>query len=217
MDGRPATRGFMLLHQCIQKSNITKEDSEIKPGYSRVTQVIGYWNDFSSIPQDVLSKAADRGTRVHKYCEEYCRLFQIFGTAFFDKEGVDADCKPYVISFINWFDKMVVRVTLQEERLYDDEYMVCGKPDFVGELVGDNGYTSLIEIKTPQQHKKSWAVQTAGYCRLLHVNGMQVPRRRLALILDKDGGPARIVEYLNHQQDGRIFIMCCNTHNYFNY
>ena len=146
-----------------------QSDDEIPPGYLRVTEVLKPFTSFDGIDPAVLAKAADRGTRVHKYCELYTQNLVI--------EKVDDDCIPYVNSFINWFDAMIEEVWVSEMRLSCSKYRITGKLDMVATIKGDQT-ESLIDLKTPQQASLSWQLQTAAYRYLLRASeGIDISRR----------------------------------------
>ncbi len=70
----------------------------IKPGYTRVTKPLQGFSKYDMIDPDVLANAADRGTRVHKFCEMYAK-----GLLFSDNM-IDEDCLNYVKCFKKWFN-----------------------------------------------------------------------------------------------------------------
>jgi hypothetical protein len=57
---------MILLNKEKEKMN---NSDDIPPGYARVTEILQPYTSFDGIDPAVLAKAADRGTRVHKYCE----------------------------------------------------------------------------------------------------------------------------------------------------
>lgn len=182
------------------------QDDEIPNGYSRVTEVLSTYNDFSAIDPQVLSNAADRGERVHKYCELYTRSMLI--------EEPTTDCRPYVYSFIEWFDSCVEKVIYSEYRINCAKYKLSGKIDDVFIIKGDKG-ACILDKKTPQNPSKSWELQTAAYRILLREeHGFEV-QRRACLILDKFGGKARFKEHTNHELDEKRFMNALDLHRFF--
>jgi hypothetical protein len=186
---------------------MTDSDDDIPPGYARVTEVLEPYTSFDGIDSAVLKKAADRGTRVHKYCELYVQNLLI--------EKVDGECKPYVDSFIQWFDSMVKEVWVSEMRLSCSKYFISGKLDLIVTLKGDTTET-LVDLKTPQQASQSWQLQTAAYRYLIRVSqGIDITRR-VCLILDKEGKLPRLVEYTDHERDERLFLSAAELFHFFN-
>lgn len=178
----------------------------IPPGHFRVTEILKPYVSFDGIDPAVLARAADRGTRVHKYCELYVQNLLI--------EKIDEDCKPYVESFIQWFDKRVEKVWASEVRLSCSKYLVSGKFDLLVTINGDTKET-LIDYKTPQQVNPSWKLQTAAYRYLLRATqGIDVPRR-VCLILDKDGGLPNFKEHTEHENDERLFFNAVELFHFF--
>ena len=168
---------------------------EIRQRYRRVSSVISPFTDFSNIDASVLKNAADRGTRVHKYCELYTK-----GLLGIEPEE---DAKPYVESFIKWFDRMVQEVLYIEKRLYCDEYMLTGQIDLIVKMAEPEPW--IIDIKTPQQESKTWRLQTAGY---LHLANKMEPNtyNRACLQLDKNGGVPHLKVYPHHGKDMSLFF-----------
>ena len=182
------------------------DPDDIPPGYARVTEVLAPYISFDRIDPDVLEKAKERGTRVHKYCELYVQNLLI--------EKVDEECKPYVDSFIQWFDVMVKEVWVSEMRLSCSNYLISGKLDLIVTLKGDTTET-LVDIKTPQQASQSWQLQTAAYRYLMRVSqGIDIPRR-VCLILDREGKLPKLVEYTNHERDERLFLHAAELFHFF--
>lgn len=181
-------------------------DDEIPMGYSRVTDILSPFNDFSGIDPKVLANAADRGQRVHRYCELYAKSMLI--------EEPTNDCKPYVQSFVDWFEACVEKVVYSEMRINCAKYKLSGKFDDVFILKGDKG-ACLIDKKTPQTASQSWQLQTAAYRILLKDEMDFIVQRRACLILDKFGGKARFHEHTNHESDERRFINALDLHRFF--
>lgn len=182
------------------------DSDDIPPGYTRVTQILEPYTSFDHIDPAVLNKAKDRGKRVHKYCELYVQNLLI--------EKIDEDCKPYVESFMQWFDKRVENVWASELRLSCSKYLISGKFDLLATINGDTQET-LIDYKTPQQVSQSWKLQTAAYRYLLRsTQGINVPRR-VCLILDKDGGLPNFREHTDHDHDERLFLNAVELFHFF--
>jgi hypothetical protein len=185
---------------------MTKDDDIIPSGYTRVTEILSPFNDFSNIDPLTLANAADRGQRVHRYCELYSRSLLI--------EEPTPDCKPYVDSFIAWFDSYVEDVIYSEIRINCAKYKLSGRLDDVFILKGDT-LPILIDKKTPQNPSKSWELQTAAYRILLREElGFHV-ERRACIILDKFGGKARFNEHTNHSVDETRFLNALDLHRFF--
>lgn len=194
-----------------------QKEETILPGYARVTEILSPWTNFDSIPPDVLRNAADRGTRVHAHCEHYANLAQLYACGMFDMSSVESDCLPYVLSYTQWFDENVEEVYLQEERIYCDEHLFCGKPDCIVRLKNDKpGHLTIIDIKTPQSPSLSWMLQLGAYQYLVETYKPEYTiSRRGALMLKKTGSEAKFVEYTdpNHIT---MFLDAAKLYRFFN-
>jgi hypothetical protein len=167
---------------------------DIPPGYVRVTDVLKTYVSFDKIDPAGLKKAADRGTRVHKYCELYTQNLLI--------EKVDEDCKPYVESFIQWFDAMVEELWVSEIRLSCPKYLITGKLDMVVTIKGDQ-HPTIVDLKTP------------AYRYLMRVSqNIEIPRR-VCLVLDRLGNQPKLIEYTNHEADERMFLNAVELFHFF--
>lgn len=187
--------------------NFENQEDEIPEGYIRVTDVLKRYSNLEHIPKDVLEKAADRGTRVHHYCELYSRHFLF--------EEVDEDCKNYVDSFKRWFDAEVEEIMMIENRINNPLYMLSGKIDLVAKLRSTGKFT-IIDIKTPATPSKTWPLQTSAYSWLLdHVSKIKVVNRG-CLVLPKCAKHAEFIEHKNHSIDRERFTCALNLHYYFN-
>ena len=101
-----------------------------------VTQIIDKkFNDYADVPKDVLNRAAERGTKVHKQIENYC------------KSGVD-DGSTAVRHFKFLQNQYGFEVLDNEMPLVifkDDIPVACGRLDMTIEM---NGTVGIADIKT---------------------------------------------------------------------
>ncbi len=185
-----------------------QQNDEIPDGYARVTEVLAPFCNFDHIDPKTLANAADRGTRVHDYCE-------LHALGLFLPE-LDADCKNYVEAFKEWFDLMVTDVLETETRLNSPTYRVSGKFDMLVKLKGDEGLT-IVDLKTPASPALSWQLQTAAY-RLLLKECKGIPAdRRISLMLPKHpGGLVKVCEYTDHEKDEALYIKAIELFRFFN-
>lgn len=183
------------------------EKDKIPAGYLRVTQVLSPFTRFDGIDPLVLAKAADRGTRAHKFCTMYALNLLVV--------DVDEDCKGYVESFKQWFDDNVVRVLMASNRLNSSQLRLSGELDLVCLLKGDCGPT-LIDIKTPANEASSWQLQTAAYMILLRDVLQYQVDRRMSLMLPRDGNRAKVVEYTSHINDQAMYLDALKLYRFFN-
>lgn len=177
----------------------------LKPGYTRVTEVLSPYNDFSKVPFKVLENKKRIGSLAHDFCEAY-----VLDTLI---EPVPEEIKAYFDSFRKWFDYAVSEVVNAEQRLYSDKYHITGKYDALVKLRGSNDLV-ILDYKTCLATSKTWQVQTAAYDLLLEEAGVYVARR-CALKLDLKGEQLKLIEYTDHGGDREMFLKILQAHRFF--
>jgi len=123
----------------------------------RVTEILAPYQNFSGIPPDVLSRASERGTLVHRICAVHAK-----GLAWL--LDITSECQGYADSFKDWFKNMVQEVVFVEKRLTDKDLGFSGQIDLLVRL--KSGKTVLIDLKTPAALGKTWRMQLAAYAYL---------------------------------------------------
>lgn len=188
-------------------------DRDIIPaGYTRVTECLKAYNNFQNIPELTLKNAADRGTRVHKYCELYAKGLFI--------ASCDEDCYPYVENFKEWFDNNVEEVFHVEMRINSASRKLSGAIDLIC-MLKDDTRPVILDIKTPQKASLSWQLQTAAY-RLLateEIGSIMSYARRMCLMLPNRVSrlsEARTIEYENHLIDTKLYLNALEVYRFFN-
>lgn len=131
--------------------------------YPRVSEIIGKQNidEMRSIPVEILANASIRGTKVHNYCTAHAKKLWI--------PDIEEEYKPYVNSFINWYDENVSELLYSNERLYDDSLCFTGEFDIIV-LLKESGKIAMIDLKTSANASRSWPIQLAAYKHLCELN-----------------------------------------------
>lgn len=183
------------------------QNDEIPLGYIRVTEVLKLYSGLDAIDPEVLAKAADRGKRVHGFCELYVRNLLI--------DDPDDDCRNYVDSFKDWFDSMVDDVIMIEERMNSEKYRLSGKFDLLVKLKGCDCFT-LVDIKTPLAVSRTWPLQTAAYRMLLREDkGINAGRRACLMLPRTEGALPMFIEYKEHERDEALYLKALELHRFF--
>jgi len=170
---------------------------EIKPGYTRVTDVLFPLSGLGKIDPDILKNAARRGTEVHQIVE--CIIKRL---GRFDSE----ETKPYIDSFEQWYcGKKFVETS---KRFYDDKYMVTGECDGIYE--DENGLT-LVDFKTPRAESASWIVQGSAYSHMGKQVGYKINRIEFVQLM-WTGKAAKSYFY---KENFEMFIECLNVYKHF--
>lgn len=148
---------------------------QIKIGYDRVTDVLSPFSGMDKIPEDILNRAAERGTLVHELCDQ-----RIEG---FDDLFIPDHVQGYIDSFSQWHtdDRVYVK---NPGRLYCDTYMITGESDCI--YADDNDGLVLVDFKTSANEGKTWHLQGSAYKHLLRKEGYTISRIEFVK-LDKDG------------------------------
>ncbi len=140
-----------IVYWAVGKA-ITHIEEEWKPGveYDEI-QITEALKDAKSAHRKFLSKAADTGTFVHKWIEEWIKA---------TKEGkktaslpVNKKIRESIEQFLVWVETNNVKFILNEQIVYNREYNVAGKLDNTLTIDGEierlnmDGSREMIEVK----------------------------------------------------------------------
>ncbi len=170
-----------------------------RENYLRVTQMLYPFSGLQSIDADILTNAAERGTKVHKICEGIVSgLGEI---------GVDDQTWGYVNSFKYWWGSGTDVLEI-EKRFWDDELQVTGQVDFIIEILDG---LAIVDIKTSSKPSKTWPIQGAAYAYLAKRAGYDI-KKIFFLHLNKHGKEPKIYEY---PIDDSMFLSVFKTFKHF--
>lgn len=176
---------------------------EIKEGYTRVSDIIGQWDEFGHIDKKILSNKAEIGTRVHDCIEALCDGLPM------SPQGRDLD---YVKSWNLWFDTVQPKIVCREQRLYCDALKITGKFDA---LMEESSGLVLLDYKTSATASpKKWPLQGAFYHYLAKKNGFEVQDRVVFLQLQRDGSLPKIFEFQVTKDLMNVCISALNCYRY---
>lgn len=167
--------------------------------YRRVTQILYPFSGLEKLDQDVVARAAERGTKVHQICEA------IMGDL--GEIGVDEETRPYVESFKKWWE-IGWSVVAMEKRFWDDELRLTGQLDLI--IHTDQGL-AIVDIKTSYKPSKTWKLQGSAYAYLARKAGYDV-KRLYFLHLDRKGRMPKLIEY---EIDEGFFLRVLEVYQYF--
>jgi hypothetical protein len=148
--------------------------------------------DYSNIPEEILMRAAERGSKGHKWIEEYC------------KKGKRGNA-----TIIKEFKKLNLKV-LENEFLVSDNEIVASMIDIILEDY------SIVDIKfTAQLHIKALQWQLSIYAYLLELYyGIKVPalyalhfnKQNKASLVEIERLPdGQVSELFRAEKEGRIY------------
>lgn len=127
--------------------------------YARVSDVIAPFANYQGISPRLLEYKGAKGTNVHESIYEYIT------------EGIPwslwDDCRGYFDSFLEWEKIVKPEYVEMEERYFNDEKRLTGKPDNIIKMKVD-GELVLVDWKTSvQENKITWPMQAHLYHYLL--------------------------------------------------
>ena len=197
---------------------------EIRPGYTRVTDILGQWNKdlvddsgnvvakvFSGsrtpIDINVLNNKANIGTNVHKAIEGHLEGL--------DMPLVGREAK-YFESFKKWNAEVQCEFVENERRYYCDELMITGCIDALIRFSGSDELI-LMDFKTSaSENPKIWPLQATMYHYLVTKSGRSISDRLLFLKLDGKGAKATVFEYTFTPQLLKVCKAAIFCHRYLN-
>lgn len=162
-------------------------EETLREGYERVSDVLGQWSLMSAVPPEILTAAAERGTRVHDAIRDFADGLPVVLS---DEEG-----GQFYRSFLNWFAAEKPVFEAWERRMYDDDLMLTGRIDAVMQYKGQK---VLVDWKTSRAPNPIiWNMQANFYMYLLRQNGMgfDFGARAVFVRLNKLGELPNMYEY----------------------
>ena len=161
--------------QFIEEGHKYIVDGEEVPSVSEIIRFISR-EVYGDIDEETLQYAAERGTAVHKACEEL------------DKTGT-VECDEEIIGYVQAYKKFLeeheVEWELIEQSLYDEWLYFAGTIDRYGTIDGEK---AILDIKSSAIIKKLLVkAQLDGYYHLACDNNY-IPQKAYCLQLKKNGG-----------------------------
>lgn len=148
--------------------------------YTRVSEIIAPWCDFSGIPEGVLANKARIGTAVHECIAAETEGFPL---------GFEEDEAPYLECWREWVKEKSPTILETEKRLYCDDLSITGAVDGI---MKEEGEVCVLDYKTSASASpKRWQMQCAFYVYLARKNGFEVCDYAKVIQLRKGGNPAK--------------------------
>lgn len=180
------------------ESHVYELDGEEIPSVSELSRFASR-EIYGEIAQYTLDNAAERGTKVHKACENLDR----YGDC-----EVDESIAPYVKAYLAFLNDYKPEWECIEKALASEEKRFAGTLDRVGKL--NNGKTAIVDLKTSYAVQKVLAnIQLNGYEHLYHTNfGKRVDE--LYILHLKNDGTYKLIEF---PHDTELLNACLTLHN----
>jgi len=146
------------------------------------------------VANHICNKAATRGTKVHKMCEDYLN-----GE---DMAHHKKDFLPYCL-FNELKDKTfdnINEVIAQEVTLYSDKYRVAGRTDLIAEYKGE---LSIVDFKTSTNERKdsyneNYYIQTSAYAEMFEELTGKPINQIVILVVTENG---TVQEFIKDKQE----------------
>ena len=149
----------------------------------------------SKTANEVSRKASNRGTKVHKICEDYINN-EIND---FKMQLMMPDLKELFFKIKPIIDDNVGQVYAQEQALYSDKYRIAGRVDLIAEW---NGKLSVIDFKTSTKQKdeeyiQNYFMQCTAYAMMFSERtGMWIDD--IVVLIATEEGSAQVFERQIH-------------------
>jgi hypothetical protein len=163
--------------------------------YDRVTSVLSPFSGLSMVPQEILNKAAERGTEVHRIC----------GAIMLGLPPSETVHQGYIDSFKKWSDKDFIT---QPDRFFCDLHQITGECDGIYE---EDGELVLFDLKTPLKESKTWPLQGSAYAYLARANGHDISRIEF-IKLSRNGDAPVVYKY---EENFKLFVSCLEVYREF--
>lgn len=179
---------------------------KIKPGYTRVTDMLKWIIDLSKLPPEILDRFDRKGvigTNVHKAIEmnEKGEWYPLM-----------PEEQPYFDSYLKWRKSAMPTFTTQEHRMYCDNLMISGQCDGVVRLYGDKDLC-LIDYKTSaMQDDKIWGMQATFYHYLIKMEMQNISDEVIFLQLNPKGKLPKVIRY---KADAELMKDCLAVHRIY--
>lgn len=177
-----------------KETHTYKVNGKALPSVTTITGILSSI-EYKDIDQEILKRAAEKGSAVHKAIED----FTLWG----DYE-LDIQYEPYMEQFKKALEKEKFETIKAEFMLTDGE--ICGTLDNMSKLGED---IIIIDYKTTSTiHKKLLEAQFGGYARLCALNGIAV-NKWYGLFLNK-----KSYKFIEIKPDVEIFNKCKEIYDY---
>ncbi len=189
--------------------------TDIREGYTRVSEVLAPFSGYGDIDADILDNAASRGTLVHHYCNLILKGEDIFSLK--DDINLYARNSEHAMreyekacGFLNSFEKWYKGFEFIQtpDRFYCDDLMLTGECDLIAK--NDSGFT-LIDLKTSQRESKTWMLQGSAYSYFAKRLGINITKIQF-IKLSNTGAKPKVFEY---EENFGLFLHVYETYLYF--
>lgn len=150
-------------------------------GYVSASQLDSLLTAMKQAHRKIKYKAADIGTQAHEWIEQHVKASMEF------REDPELPQDPQVLNavmqFLEFERQNHVVYIASERKVFSLEYNYAGTLDILAHV---NGIHTLLDIKTSNQFRKEYAMQTAAYVMAVNEEDKSNVQERIILMLSKD-------------------------------
>ena len=176
--------------------------------YTRVTDLLKPWNDFSEIPPEVLEEKAHIGTNVHEAISLYAS-----GLPY---QGLTSREEKYMESYKKWEEKTFPNFLMSEKRLYNEKLKLTGQIDSVIKFDGKEKGVVLDFKCSLKPSLRHWKIQLGWYHMLCAFNNIDTVSEGCVLQLNDKDMPAKEYWFKFTEDDLKDCWDVYNAYRYFN-
>lgn len=173
--------------------------------YKSITTVLSHYNKQGiyewrqavgeEYANKVSRRAADRGNKVHKICEDYLNN----EIPELKMQLMMPDLKELFFKIKPFIDENIGKVYTQEQALYSDKYRIAGRVDLIAEW---NGKVAVIDYKTSTKQKdeeniQNYFMQCTAYA-LMFAERTGIWIDDIVVLIATEEGPAQVFERQIH-------------------
>lgn len=183
------------------------EEDSFSAEYTRITKILGWYEglQLAGIPEEVLARAGERGSRVHKRIEEH----------FDGKVATEEEYASHFGSFLQWTTAIKPKRIVGEVRLFCKILKITGKFDAILQIPG---FTKLVLVDwktSAQENPVVWRLQGGFYQFLCERNGLELDPQMIFLKLDKKGDHPKCLNFTYDQKLKDDVITILNAYRIF--
>lgn len=177
----------------------------IKPGYIRVSEILGQWDRFGKVNVNILEAKAKLGTSIHEAIIAHNQCFPL---------PISEGALGYFESYQRWIEASQAETVVEGSRFYCDKLKITGEVDAIVKFPGNEDLV-LIDWKTSASHSDLfWQLQGQFYHYLCGLTGLQLGKRFLFVQLNKEGKLPKVHEY---HSSHFLMNVCMSAYTCFQY
>lgn len=180
----------------------------IKPGYTRVSEILSQWDDYEGVEKSVLEKKAALGTEVHE---------AIMGVHEDIYLPFSEEAQGYMDSFLKWKEQATPQL-VSIGRLYCDKLKITGELDCLCKIKGSDEWIIADWKTTAVLNEKRCKLQGQFYYYLFQSNNidMRYAPKFMFIQLKKDGAFPTVKVYDTSKELMNVCMSAYICYKYWN-